>query len=803
METLSQDVRFALRSLIKNPVFAIVSTVTLALAIGVNTSIFSLVSAIVFADVPMQDVDRTTMIRGVNAELGVSQGSVSSADFLDIEERSRSFESLSALTEEQWVLTGVDEPTRVGGLRMNASTVDAWVLPPVLGRSFTEEEDRPGGPRVAMLTHGYWQDRFGGRTDVLGETVALDGLAHTIVGVMHPKLEFASFRAAQVIVPLRLDGAAADRTDRNLFVSGHLAEGVTAAMAAEEVKRIGDDLAREHPTENRGWGLWSAPVMESLIDDGAKRVLLLLQLTVAMVILIACANVANMLLARSASRARELAVRSALGAGRARLLRQLLTESLIISLASATLGLGVAALLNRGLVWISAGNEEAFIMAEIDGRVLAFTLVVSLLAPLAFGLFPAVRAAKAGARAGLRDRGSTDGGRSGSRARSVLVTAQVSLALSLMIVATILTRTVAYGTNRPLSFDPANLVAVRVDLPEHTYGDDDAILGFLDRAREEIASIRGFERTEIATGLPTTGERRRRPVEIGGTTLPDDRAAQAGVFTTVSPGYLDMLGVPLLAGRGFADGDDRASTRVAIVSTEAAERFWPEGDPIGRQFRVAGNESWYEVVGVVPALQEPIEGQPPSPAIYVPIGQEPTRAVYFVSRTAEEPGDLGGPLRAALRASDPQLPIESIRTLAQARYETQASNYALLSLFATFALFALVMAAVGIYGVMSYSVSQRKNEIGLRMALGAETGAVRWMILRQGAKLLGFGVGLGLLAAFGMSRLLSSMVVGISPTDPLTFTLMPLVLIVVAVIANLIPARRATRMDPATSLRAE
>jgi putative ABC transport system permease protein len=803
METVGQDLRFALRSLIKSPGFAIVSTITLALAVGVNTSIFSLVSAIVFADLPMQESETVAMIRAVNPELGVTQGSLSPADFMDLEERAQGFEALSALTSNVWVLTGADQPTRVDGLEVTANLIDAWKLPPVIGRGFLEGEDQPGSAHVAMLSHGYWQDAYDRRGDVLGETVTLDGVQHTIVGVMHPKLEFASFRTAQVLVPLVLDRAKPDRANRDLFVTGRLASGVTQEMATDEVRRIGADLAGEYPIENRGWSLRSTTAADSLLDEGAKRVLLMLQLTVAMVILIACANVANMLLARATSRAREMAVRTALGAGRGRLVRQLLTESACISLAAAVLGLGVAVGLNRALVFISAGTEEAFLMAEIDGRVLAFTLVVSLLAPLAFGLFPALRASMVSASGGLRDRGSTDGGRSGRRTRTALATAQISLALALMIVASILTRTVAYGTSRPMNFDPTNLVTVSLDLPDHTYEDEEAVRSFYARATENVGSLSGFARAEMTDALPPSGAGKRLPIEIEGQQAADGRTPQSGLFTTVSSGYLGMLGLPLQAGRGFAETDGTSSVRVAVVSREAAERYWPGENAIGQRLRVASAEGWLEVVGVVSNTQAPVEGQPPAPVIYLPHEQDPSRAMYLVSRTVDEPGAFAGSIREAIWSIDPQLPIGTIRTLERARYEEQASNYALLSLFVTFALFALVMAGVGIYGVMSYSVSQRVNEIGLRMALGAEVGQVRRMIVGQGARVVAGGVAIGLAAAFGMSRLLTSMVVGISASDPLTFTSMPALLAGVALIAILIPAVRATRLDPATTLRAD
>jgi predicted permease len=681
--------------------------------------------------------------------------------------------------------------------------MEVWQLPPALGRAFAEGEDRFGAVKVAMLTHGFWQSQYSGRADVLGEVIRLDGIEHAIIGVTDARLEFASFRIAQVVVPLVLDRGEPDRVSRRLFVSGRLASGATHAVATDEVRRIGEDLADEHPPENRGWGLWSAPVMESLIDAEGNTILLLLQLTVGMVILIACANVANMLLARATARARELAVRAALGAGRTRLIRQLLTESLVISLAAAALGLALAYGLYRALVWISAGTEEVFLMAELNGRVLGFTLLVSLVAPLAFGLFPALRASSVGASATLRGGRSGDGGRSGKRSRAVLATAQVSLALTLMIVASLMTRTVINLQTRPLGFDPRDLLTVDVTLPESD--DDDAAtrLRFYDAAREALASLPGFDRVELTDVIPGADFGALRSITVEGVELAEGRAAPSGLFVSTSPGYFDLIGLPLRRGRGFTEGDRPESPLVVVVSQEVADRHFPGGDPIGRRLRVVGQEAWMEVVGVVGDVRGSSDLERPSENVYVPFAQDPRRSMYFVARTSSDPATVAGVVREAIWAVDPNQPIDAVRTMERAQYEAASSGFALLTLFVTFALFALLMAAVGIYGVMSYSVSQRRNEIGLRIAIGAEVGSVRRMIVLQGARILAIGIAAGLVAALLLSRLLDSLVFGISATDGLTFVGVPLVLGLVGLVANIVPALRATRLDPAATLRAD
>ena len=803
METMIQDLRYGLRSLWKSPAFAVVSTVTLALAIGVNTSIFSLVSVIIFADLPMRESETVALVRGVNPELEIDQGSVSPADYMDLVERSRSFESLSALTEGQWVLTGLDQPIRVTGLRFTAGLTETWKLPPVLGRSFAEGEDQRGAEPVAMLSHGFWQDQYGGRPDVIGETISLDGQERTIVGVTHPKLEFASFATAQVITPLILNRGDPDRARRYLFVSGRLAPGVTQEMATEEVRQIGMDLADEFPAQNRGWGLWSAPVMESLIDEDGRLILLLLQLTVGMVILIACANVANMLLARATTRAREIAVRSALGAGRTRLIRQLLTESLVISLAAAGLGLGFAYALNKTLVWISAGTQEIFLMAEFDGKVLAFTLLVSLVAPLAFGLFPALRASASGPSGALRDGRSAGGGRSGKRARSALVTAQVSLALTLMIVATLLTRSVINLQTRPLGFLADGLLTVQLDLPQNSYEEPESRLRFFAQTREEMSGVPGIGTVEMTSVIPAAGFGARRSLTIEGREEVEGRAAATALFVTVSQGYFGLIGLPIVQGRAFTQADDASSLKVAILSKAIADRYWLDQDPVGRRFQIVGAEDWLQVVGVASDVRGTRDTDRGSPDIYVPHTQDARSSMYLVTRTTADRARLAGPIRDAIWTVDPNQPIDAIQTMVRAQYLSASGNFALLTLFVTFAVFALFMAAIGIYGVMAYSVSQRRKEIGLRLALGAEVGTVRWMVVSEGARMLAVGIGVGLLAAFAISRLLGNLVFGMSATDPLTFIGVPLVLAGVALVANLVPAMRATRFDPADTLRAD
>lgn len=804
MDAIFQDIRSGLRSLRKSPSFAVVTTLTLALAIGVTTAIFSMVSAVVFADLPMADTERTAVVRGVNPAEGVDQGSVSLPDFRDLRERATSFEALSALTPARWILTSGDEPERVTGFRVTPNLLDVWGRSAALGRSFTGEEARPGGPAVAMISHAFWQDRYGGSPEVLGRTLRLDGVEHTVVGVAPPAVEFADFAGARVWVPLREGDTFDERDARVLFVTGALREGVTQERATEEVAAIGEALAREHPATNAGWGLWSAPATESLLGEEGTAIFVMLILMVAFIMLIACANVANMLLARTTSRAREMSIRTALGAGRLRIVRQLLTEGFAAALLAAGLGLLVARGLLDVLVRLSRGTEQVLLMAEIDGRVLGFTLVVAFVAPLLFGLVPALGAASADSAGVLResrDRGETRGS---SRLRTFLVGAQVSLALALMVLSGLVVRSVMNLRTGDLGFDPGGLATVELVLPEDGYGEPEARVRFLDRVLAEVEGLSAVDGAASVSALPAVGFGLRRSLEVEGRPEPAGRGRPPVDLVVASAGYFDLVGLPVLEGRGF-DGRDRADgPPVAVVSREVARRYWPERSAVGQRVRTGTGGEWVEVVGVVGDVRhgDPL-AQRWAPNMYRPYAQLPASELYLVAGSDAGPGSLAGPLRDAVHALDPSLPVDAMSTLELAHAEHHASSFALSLLFAAFALFALAMAAVGIYGVMSYNVSRRTSEIGVRMALGARPGSVRWMVVAHGGRMVLAGMVVGLMAAFVLSRLMSNLVFGITTTDPLTFVGVPAVLALVALAANYLPALRATRTDPVEALRAE
>jgi len=571
------------------------------------------------------------------------------------------------------------------------------------------------------------------------------------------------------------------------------------------VETIGRRLAEEHPEVDAGWALWSAPVMESILGDEGRVILLLLVLTVTFVILIACANLANMLLARGTVRAREMSLRAALGAGRGRLVGQLLTESLVISVVSSAAGFGFAKVLLDALTRIANGTEEVFNMARMDGRVMGFTLLVALVTPLLFGLLPALRTSTDGPGGVLREARSTGGTRAGRRTRNVLAGAQVSLALSLMVVAGLVARTVTNIKLRDPGFEPQGIVTVSLDVSDGAYPDDAGRVRFYEAAREALAAIPTVASTSLTNVIPTVGFGQFKGIHVEGREPSSNGGLPTVEVVTVSPDLTDMLGLPVLRGRALDATDDADAPRVALVAKDIAELHWPGENPVGRRFQLGSDADapWVEVVGVVEDLGASTDSERPAPYVYVPHGQNALSAMVVLVRSDGDPAALAGPIREAILGVDADQPVDRILTVDQAIYDRHATSVALATLFVIFAVFAMAMAAVGIYGIMSYSVSQRAGEIGLRMALGARAASVRAMVVGQGMRVVGGGMAVGMLAAWGLSRLLAGLVYGISPTDPVTFLGVPALLGLTALLASWIPAVRATRAEPARVLRAE
>jgi len=752
----------------------------------------------------MQDPDGMAFVWMTDMNSGQARVSLSHQELVDLRENS-SFESLSGYTQGTAILSGDGDPVRVVTGLVTDNFWDTWQVPMVLGRGFLAGEDLPGADPVALLSYGFWQERYAGARDVLGRTLDVNGRRHTVVGVVSPVMELGNFGRSSIWLPMGEPRTGGDREARKLLVGGRLRPGVTVAQANEEMAALGTRLAQEHPETNAAFGVRVLETIPSLIGEGIPTIFLLMVLSVGFVLLIACANVANLLLARSSSRMREFAMKAALGAGRVRIVRQLLTESLLMSVVAGLIGLALARGIILLLVFITRGQEVGFTMATLKPQVLIFTLLVSLLAPLIFGVLPALRVSRADVSSALKEGTARSGsGRRGGRLRGALVVSQISLALTLMILAGVNVRTVMAIRMTDSGFEGTNILSMVVELSGGDYPDEESRRHLFEQLITVASAIPDAEGAALVDSRPGFSSEQR--FEIEGRAVVDSRDQPRAARTVVSPGYLDVMRIPLFQGRGFLPQDNEEAPRVAVVNRAALDRYWPGEDPMGQRIRLGSeSEPWLRIVGVAGGTEFHESGRSLEhvPQIYLPVSQHPRRSMTLMVRTHNEPTLAVAASRSAVWSVDPNQPVDDVRTMEQYAYDAHSTDYALLTLSLAFAFFALAMAAMGIYGVMSYMVSARGAEISLRLALGAERRDVLAMILRSGGKLLVLGTGIGLVAALLLSRILASVVVGVSERDPLTFIGVPLVLGLVAAVANYVPAFRATQVDPMQAMRAE
>jgi len=805
MDTLLRDLRYGTRTIVRTPAFAVVSTTTLALAVCVNTAIFSAVNAVVFADLPMEDPASVAVFRSANQRLDTDRGAFTLREYFEYVDNNRSFDGVAAWSRDQWILTGEDRPLRVDGYRITANFFRVWGIAPVVGRGLLPEDNEPGAPPVVVLSHGFWTRLFGASQDVIGSTLSLDGIGHTVVGILSPEMEWAGLADAEIWMPLTLDRADQSTDSRTLAVLGRLKPQITVEQADLDIRGVHASASAEWPAAYRGWEPRVLPVADMLLDEDDRTVLFLLVVTVGLVLLIACANVANMLLARATTRAREVAVRAALGAGRLRLVRQMLTESFLIAAAASAIGLVMSRGLLRILFWISEGQSGVYELAVLDGNVLLFTVVVALVTPLTFGLIPAFRTSAVDPGRALNDRSARAGGRFGSKVRDLLAATQVSLALMLMVVAGLVVRSVINQQQRDLGFEAPGVLTMRIDLPDYKYPGQVEREQYFREMRQRVEQLPAVERVALVDRIPLVEGTRTWPFDVEGTLVENEAARPHAEVWIVSAGYLDLMRIPVVSGRGFTTVDMHQSVDVALISRETARRYCSGREPIGQRIAVGTNDSrrWLRIVGVVGDLANADGGLQPYPAIYLPFTQNTRSNMAVLVRTQGDPLSISDPVRSLVWQIDSQQPIDDVKTIEQALHDDWVSLRAVVTLFVAFALFALLMAAIGIYGVMSYAVSQRTGEICIRMALGAGTSNVRRMMLGEGVKLIVLGTGVGLVGALGLSRLLASLVVGISSVDPVTFVGVPVILATVGLAANYIPVRRASRADPMTALRLE
>jgi putative ABC transport system permease protein len=804
---LAHDFRYALRALRKNPAFAAVAVATLALGIGANTAIFSVVNAVLLRPLPYPESERLVFMFGQDARRGVSGFHFLYPDFVEWRKQSRSYEAVSAHTRVPATLAGAGSaPERVDIMQVNASFLRVLKVRPQMGRDFLEEEDRPGAPRVALLSHGLWQRRLGGDAAAVGKPVTLDGVEYTVVGVLP-----AGFRAINwqpdVYTPLALP----PQGMVTVGAIGRLAPGTAVAQAQAETAAIVPRLnPRFFGTSGRSLRVWGA--REYMVRD-VHRSLLVLMGAVGLVLLIACANVANLLLARAGARQREMAVRAAMGASRWRIVRQLLAESAVLGLAGGAAGLFLAYWGVQALMAAVPTRYPLIEGAQLDWPVLAFTLAAALFTAVLFGLAPALSASRAvlhenlkeGGRGGVESRGR-------NRVQRALVVVEVALALVLAVGAGLLIKSFGRLLDVSPGFNPRNVLTAGISLPAERYKAPPDRMRFFASFLERLASSPGVEAAGLVSMIPFGGMNTGRTIRVEG--RPEVRAEDAITvwFRVATPGYFRAMEIPLRRGRLISAEDTPAAPLAAVINETMARRFFPGEDPLGRRFGWDASAvpqpgqpapPWITIVGVVGDVRHMSLAQAPEPELFMAYTQQPITGMTAAVRTAMDPERFAPALREAAMAADPEQAVAQVRAMERVMSESLAERRLAVWLLAIFAGLAVALAAVGIYGVISFAVARRTREIGVRLALGAEPADVRRMVFGQAMRLAGFGLAAGLAAALALTGLMRSILYEVTATDPLVFGGMCALLAAVAALASYIPARRATKVEPVAALRYE
>jgi putative ABC transport system permease protein len=803
MTAFFRDIRYGVRSLRKRPGFTSVAVLTLALGIGANTAIFSITNAVVLRPLPYREPERLVTLWESAARSDESRVVVSPANYLDWREQSRSFEEMGAYNEDFFNISeDATYPERVPAARVTPSLLQALRAEPVLGRTFLTEEGRPGSVHEALLSYGLWQRRFGSDPHVVGKIIKVNGADTTVVGVL-PRDFIISPRPCELYAPLSLEGEPrSDRRTRYLIVIARLRPGVTVGQARSEMKVIGARLAEQYPDENADRSATVVP-FERMITWESRTALLVLLGAVSFILLIACVNVANLLLGSAAARRKEMAVRVALGAGRLRLVRQLLTESFLLSLAGGLLGLLVAKWGTGLLVSLSPSNIPRVEQAGLDARVLGFTLLISTLTGLAFGLVPALQASKVNLNESLKGGVTATAGARRSFTRGALVVAEVALSLVLLVGAGLLLKSFKRLSEVELGFDPQRVVAADISLPDR-YDTPSKRVEFFRQLMTRVEALPGVSSVAVSQSVPLSGEEQGIQFTIGGRRAAPGEGKRGAIYHRVSSQYLNVLGIRLLKGRGLTERDAAGAPGVALINEVMARKYFAGEDPIGKQIVLDRTPARaLEIVGVVSDLRYVTPGLEPFPEIYVSYLDDPWQHMSLAVRASGDPARLVAAVRAEVLKMDGDVPLANVKTMEQYVADSVSPQRFSALLLTLFACAALALAALGVYGVISGSVAQRTREIGIRLALGARGADVLRLVVRRGMWLALAGVGVGLAASLALTRVMSGLLYGVSATDPLTFAGVSLLLMLVALLACLVPARRATKVDPLVALRHE
>lgn len=801
MSHFLQELRYAARMLAKSPGFSCVAMVTLALAIGANTAIFSAINALLLNPYPFPRSERMVLLdarhaSGKNRNTGYR-------DFLDWQEQNTVFENVAIVPwTGTYTLTGLGEPKPLIGGATTSGFLRVLGVQPARGRFFSAEEDKPGAPGVVLLSYPAWQKYFGATPDVLGRTVALDGEPFTVIGIMPRHFLYPGIQTCDFFTALR-ESPSNGRFQHQYAVVARMKPGVTLAQAQTNMTMIASRLAQEYPETNTGWGVTVLPIRQALVADARTPSLILFTL-VTLVLLLACVNLAGLFLARASGRAKEIAIRVSLGAGRPRIIRQLLTESTLLSVAGGAAGLLVATWLMEVLRRAAPEDFALDSALRLDSTVLAFTLVISLATGIVFGLAPAWYGSKADLNPALKGEASSwTGLRSRGRFQSSLVTSQVALSVVLLVGAGLLVRDLVVVLHMKTGLRTEHVLTFGLNPPSAKYSSVQRRVALYQDVIGRLDRVPGVEGAAAVGTLPMTGGETGGRFEIEGRPKPADWVDTMVQYNAVTPGYFRTMGIPLLRGRDFDERDTDTSMPVAIINDTLARQFFPEDDPIGQRFRDDYDGHWRTIVGIAGSVKNKQPAKPPIPGLYAPHAQKAWSWLTVVARTQNDPVKLAATARGIVRAADADLLISRMRTMDEVVADSMAEPELLASFVGGFAGFALLLAAIGIYGLMAYSVSQRIHEMGIRMALGAERSDILSLVLRRGAVLAGSGIALGIPIALAASRMMGALLYGISSRDVVVYAVVPLVLVAVSLAASYVPAHRAMRVDPITALRHE
>jgi len=807
MESLFRDVRYSFRVLLKSPGITLLAVLALALGIGLNTTVFSLINAVLLKPLPFDPGPVVALWEKLPSR-GVDRNETAYANFLDWRAQNQSFEQMAIYTWWNANISGGDVPERVPGFLVSANLLDVINVKPAMGRGFHPDEDQPGKDGVVILSHGLWQRRFAGDPAIIGKQVSLNAVPRTVIGVLPAEMNFP--RGAEVLAPLPMTpGLINNRSSHGNLTVARLKPGVSIQQAQNDLDAIAKRLEQQYPNSNTGRGVGVYPVLADTVRE-FKAASLVMMCAVGFVLLIACANVANLMLARASGRTKEIAVRLALGAKRWRIVQQLLTESVLLGVIGGTLGVLLAiwglSVFKAALPADAALMMPGYYKLGVNRDVLLFTLIVSVTSGILFGLAPALQASKPDLNETLKEGGGKSSASSGrNRLRNLLVITEIALSLILLIGAGLMMKSFLLLLKSDPGFNAENVLTMSLTLPRAKYGEDAQKTGFYQELVRRVTSVPGVESAALVNYLPLGGSNSSDSYLVEGFAPPPPGQEWDARYRTCTPDYFKAMGITIIKGRSFTEQDSSQAPRVIIINETLARKFWPNGDTLGKHIRLNGaleRNPWMEVVGVIKDVKFEMN-KPVVPEFYLPAVQDPWSTMVLAARTRTEPIAVASAIRQEVQAIDKDLPVYDVNTMKQVQSRSMMHYTFSSALFGLFGALALALAAVGIYGVMSYNVGQRTHEIGVRVALGAQSRDVTRLVIKQGAKLTLIGIAVGLLGALALTKVMSGMLFGVSITDLTTFLGIPLLLAAVALLACYIPARRAARVDPMVALRYE